>query len=74
MWTTTRSKRQLDSCFLNSDLICILSQVEDLVQQAECSDIKVLSNVLEKEVNTKKMQKSQPKTCLFACRLEYKQI
>ena len=76
MWTTTRSKRQLDSCCLNSDLICIYLfwQVEDLAQQAECPDIGALPNVLEKEVNTKKMQKSQPKTCLFACRLEYKQI
>ena len=54
MWTTTRSKRQLDSCCLNSDLICILSQVEDLAQQVECSDIEVLSNVSEKEVKTQK--------------------
>ena len=57
MWTTTRSKRQLDSCCLNSDLICILSQVEDLAQQAECPDIGALPNVLEKEVNTKKNAK-----------------
>ena len=59
MWTTTRSKRQLDSCFLNFDLICIFSffwQVEDLAEQAECPDIEVLSNVSEKEVNTKKVK------------------
>ena len=55
MSTTTRSKRQLDSCCLNSELICILSffwQVEDLAQQAECPDIEVLPDVSEKEVKT----------------------
>ena len=69
MWTTTRSKRQLDSCCLNSDLICIFSlfwQVEDLDQQVECSDIEVLPDVSEKEVNTKKCKSSNKKlVCLF---------
>ena len=68
MWTTTRSKRQLDSCCLNSDLICILScffwQVEDLAQQAECSDIEVLSNVSEKEGNTKKAKHQTKKLAM----------
>ena len=54
MWTTTRSKRQLDSCCLNSDLIWILSQVEDLAQQVESSNIEVLPNESENGVNTKK--------------------
>ena len=75
MWTTTRSKRQLDrrkihillpfrpvvSILTSSVFYLFFWQVEDLAQQAECPDIEVLSNLSEKEVNTKKCKSPNQK-------------